>query len=242
MKRITILSIMLAVTACAFAAKSTTKTVKGSVMYAVYFPWDLDKVTVSGTIDGKTYSELPLYHGVDFICQTLPGGLGHANSLSFEYCADDNPMLSGAYIIQFADNYDGLTVKFTFKDTATGTNADVNPSGLYNYYFTGSPEGRLMNLQGKPLYKFNVDAQRFEYIPEGKMIYSYESYIDVQNQKEAILHPYIAPQGSTGIERLNANKSRRQQGIYNLNGQLLAEPQHGINIIDGRKVFVNRQR
>ena len=230
---------MLVVTLCGFAAKSTTKAVKGSVIYAVYFPWDLDKVTVSGTIDGKSYTDLPLYHGVDFICQTLQGGLGYANSLSFEYCADDNPLLAGAYIIQFADNYDGLTVKFTFKDTATGNS---NPTGLYNYYFTGSTEGRLMNLQDKPLYKFNVDEQRFEYLPEGKMIFAYESYIDVQNQEEASRHPYVAPLGSTGIERLNAAQSRRQQGIFNLSGQQLSEPQQGINIIGGRKVFVNKQR
>ena len=231
---------MFAVAICLFAAKSTTKTVKGSVMYAVYFPWDLDKVTVSGTIDGKSYTDLQLYHGVDFICQTFAGGMTHANNPSFEYCDDSNPLLSGAYIIQFADNYDGLTVKFTFKETATGNADSENPTGMFNYYFTGSPEGRLMNLQGKPLYKFNVEDQRFEYLPDGKLILAYESYIDVQNSQDANQRPYIVPQGSTGIERLNATQSRRLQGIYNLNGQQLAEPQQGINIIGGKKVFVNK--
>ena len=239
MRRTTILTILFAVTICSFAAKTTTKAVKGSAMYAMYFPWDLDKVTVTGTIDGKYYTDLQLYHGIDFICQSYPGGVAGLNTPAFEYCDDDTPLWSGAYIIQFADNYDGLTVKFTFKDTATG---DSNPTGLYNYYFTGSPDGRLMNLQGKPLYKFNVDEQRFEYFPEGKIIGSYEAYIDVQNQTDAAQHPYIAPQGSTGIERLNAAQARRQQGIFNLSGQQLSEPQQGINIIGGKKVFISRHK
>lgn len=232
MRRLTFVIMIMTSVACLAVTKSTTKTVKGSAMYSMYFPWDLDKVTVSGTIDGKTYTNLELFHGVDFICQRFLGGTLGSNPLPFSYLDESTPLLSGGYIIQFADNYDGQTVTFTFKPEATGELPAPGEAVL-----TGDPDGRLRSLK-TPLYKFDTDEQRFEYCPEGKIISAYEAYISVEDSVWMSHNPYIVPQGSVGIERINAAQVLHRRGIFNLNGQQLAAPRRGLNIINGKKVFI----
>lgn len=238
MKRLYITLTFALCVACTLSAQKTTtkKDIKGSLMYSCFFPWDLDEMYIEkGTWDGFEHTNYKLYHGVDYVCQRFVDG----DTPSFTYCNDDDLLKAGAYIIQFADNYAGqnITMKFTSNcDPADSTSIKQNA-----YYVTGDASGRLRNHKS-PIYKFVVDDQRFEYFPDGKIIGAYEAYIVATTANP---QQYIAPNGSTGIEILQAGiLSRRQQpsrqGIYDLSGRQIRSSNltPGLYIINGKKQYV----
>lgn len=227
MKRIFVLTLMLAVGLwCLGATRTTTRKVTGSAMISVYLPSELEKVTVSGTVDGKNYTNLQLYNGIDFICQRITGG----GTVNFEYCSYDAPLGPGGYVFQFADNYDGLTVSFSFQSAS-----ETNPDAETSYCIAGN-----MSVVKKkvttPIYVMNEAEQKFEYLPEGGYLNPYEAYI-LTNEENPV--PYFAPNGSVGIERLMWTDITRERVIHNLNGQRIVNLQKGVNII-GRKKFLLR--
>ena len=218
------------------AGKSVTKSnIKGSAMYAWYFPWNLDHMIIEkGTWDGYDHTNVQLTHGIDFICQRPV----HGDVMTFEYCADDDSLKAGAYIVQFADNYDGQNIKLVF--TTTADVIDSTSIKQCAYYMTGDANGRLRSHK-EPIYKFSVDNQRFEYMPDGKIINTYEAYIATTAANPVWL---IAPNGTTGIEKLRSARASDvsvtslKKGIYNMQGvkmQAWDELEKGMYIVDGVK-------
>ena len=232
MKKILILLIIFGLSNIMCEAQKTfKKTVQGSLIYSWFLPWDLDYMFIEkGTWDGFDHTNYKLYHGVDYICQRFVNG----DSMDFEYCEDDDPLKAGAYLIQFAENYSGQSISVVLTNNVD--KADSTEIKACDYYITGDAGGRL-RIHKDPLYKFNTDTQRFEYYPEGKLIGAYEAYI-VSNLDNPVEH--IIPNGSTGIERLNAsaigNSSFNVQP-YNLAGQAVNDSYQGIVIINGKKIL-----
>lgn len=227
MKRFCIIALLCCLwTVGCWGQKSFKKTVQGSAMYAWYLPWDLDYMYIEkGTWDGFDHTNYRLYHGLDYICQKIVAG----DEIGFEYCADDDPLKAGAYIIQFADNYDGQSV--TVKLTKNVDAVDSTAIKQCAYYATGDADGRLRSHK-EPVYRFNTDTQRFEYYPEGKIISAYEAcvVVTVDNPEE-----YIIPNGSTGIERLKGVQGSVQGLIFNLAGQRVGDDYKGVIIVNGKK-------
>ncbi len=61
---------------------------------------------------------------------------------------------------------------------------------------------------------------------------------DEENKSEIAWFDLAAYWGFSGIDDITQSKASSSDAIYNLNGQLLQNPQKGINIIGGKKVVV----
>lgn len=169
-----------------------TRTFEGSRMNGIFLPNGLGNVTVTGRFDYRDHYEYHLYHGIDFICQRLNPETG-----KFEYLCEDDEITAGGYIIQFADNYDGMPIRF-----------DLNPSDKFSesagtYVMKGNGDycDKTVEEDMNVLY-FDEDNQQF-------------NRVGSQNSNATNVRPFmpyictaenihvISPEGTTGIRLLN---------------------------------------
>ncbi len=176
-----------------------TRTFEGSKMNAIFFPYGLGNVTVTGRFDYRDHYEYHLYHGIDFICQRL-----NPTSGKFEYMNENDDVTAGGYIIQFADNYDGMAVRFDMNPSEKFT----EPEGIY--VMTGNQEYKNISFDDvEDIVFFDEDFQQFN--RKGSLnsnaasVRPFMPYIVTKEDVNA-----ISPDGTTGIRILNA-----AQGIAN---------------------------
>ena len=240
-----------------------TRSFEGSRMSGIFFPNGVGNVTVSGRFDYRDHYEYHLYHGIDFICQRLNPETGR-----FEYMSADDELTAGGYIIQFADNYDGMPVRF-----------DLNPSDRFV-----APDSKF-NMLGNTEYQ-NMSFTSYDEEAEGHLLFFDENLqqfnrVGSTNSNSESLRPFmpyiqtkenihaIAPEGATGIRLLNAAQGTFSKyvvrpvargveitghgssklGIYNMAGQRvkMAQLEEGVNVVSlepgiyivaGKKVLV----
>lgn len=185
-----------------------TRTFEGSKLCAVYLPGDVTKVNATGTFDYRDHYGYPLYHGLDFICQRLDPTTG-----KFQYLDSEESLTAGAYVIQFADNYDGIPITFDCKPlTSPATLADAPFVAL------GNGDGFTQTIEesdGQIRLYYDEELQQF-------------NRIGSENSCAAALRPFmpyiltttetskIVPDGSTGIERLYT--ARHGESPYAISG------------------------
>ncbi len=237
-----------------------TRTFEGSKMNAIFFPNGLTNVTVTGRFDYRDHYEYHLYHGLDYICQRLNPDTGR-----FEYLSSDDDITAGGYIIQFADNYDGIPVRF-----------DMNPADKFQHHYCvykmdGNMEYKnisIDNTYNSNILFFDEDLQQFNRIgsinSNAECVRPFMPFIETSENVHV-----IAPEGATGIRILNAVQGSSNRylvkpvangveitghgtsniGVFNLTGQLMKKAhleegvnfihlQPGIYIVAGKKVMV----
>lgn len=240
-----------------------TRSFEGSRMSGIFFPNGVGNVTVSGRFDYRDHYEYHLYHGIDFICQRLNPETGR-----FEYLSEDDELTAGGYIIQFADNYDGMPVRF-----------DLNPSDRFV-----APDSKF-NMLGNTEYQ-NMSFATYDEEAEDHLLFFDESLqqfnrVGSTNSNAECLRPFmpfiqtkenvhvISPEGTTGIRILNAAQGTFSKyvvrpvahgveitghgssklGIYNVAGQRvkMIQMEEGVNVVSlepgiyivaGKKVMV----
>ena len=109
---------------------------------------------------------------------------------------------------------------------------DINLNPLDEAYLV-----RITDNAGKTVYEkvvntstivaLNIDISKY---PEGQ----YEITIDNSNETFS----GIIDTTATGIAEIINGKSSNGKSIYNLQGQRINAPQKGLNIVDGKKIFV----
>ena len=170
----------------------------GSKMEAIYLPYAVTNVTVSGKWDYRDFYEYPLYNGLDFVMQRFNTTTG-----KFEYLNDDEDLTPGAYIIQVADNYDGQTLKFDFDPSRP----DTPSSEEINYHIAGngSCADDTNEIDAWHEYHFNADKELFDSTgsigsqPGKTRPFLYYIFSLAQDAPTV-----IAPDGVNGIQRLTA--------------------------------------
>lgn len=237
-------------------ASRYSRKVEGSKLYPVSFPGDLQMVTVTGSYDGYTYTEKPLFNGVDYILQKYVAPY-------FEYCLVDEPAHAGAYLIQFVDNLDGSKVSMTMGRK----NVDVPEESRSGnpYSLVGNPDFVKYTPEGKFL-RFEESGQRFV-LTENEAVFPFEAYIATTSANPVnVIYPVsvisgfqqifsedgsrmsmYATEGGIVINSLDATVI----DVYDLSGHKLStwEVAEGSNfqsvpkgfyVIGGRKIIVNR--
>ncbi len=204
-------------------AARLTNTVEGSKLYPLYFPGDLKVVTVTGSYDGNSYSDQPLFNGVDYILQKY-------KYPQFEYCSVDEPISAGTYLIQFVDNLDGLKVSMT-----TGVAKDcISEETAYRMvgnstYAKYTPEGRFL--------KFDEAAQCFKLV-EGAAVNPFEAYIETASPTPVST---IYPHWVTDFKRVYSNEGVRLS-LYTTEGGVTVNASENATVnvltLEGRVVAV----
>ena len=237
-----------------------TRNFEGSKMYAIYLPYSVGNVTVTGSFDYRDHYEYHLYHGLDFICQRFDSYTGR-----FTYMNAEDKLTPGGYIIQFADNYDGMPVRF---DMVPGTARILSIAENLPYTLNGNDQYKTIAVETPNTLFFDEDKQQFNQggstNSSANALRPFLPYITAPEGVKV-----ISPDGTTGIQILNAakgNDSRyivrcvsggleicghgtSRQSIYNLAGQRIKSVtlNEGINhvslapgiyIVCGKKVMV----
>lgn len=180
-------------------AARLTRKVEGSKLYAMSFPGDLDVISVTGTYDGKTYTDEPLFSGVDYL-------LCKYNYPYFDYCATDQEITAGCYLIQFVDNLEGMSVSMT-----TSKKKELE-KGNAEYRLVGNPLFKKYTPEGKFL-KFNENSQTF-LLTENEEINPFEAYIETSASVPVNI---IYPQITTDFKQIEANDGSRIS-VYSVEG------------------------
>lgn len=141
---------------------SYTRPVKGSQLYALHFPGDLQSMTLTGYYDRFNYVNEPLTFGLDYVLLTY-------DAPRFHYVDENKMITSGCYLVQFVDNIDGLEVTMNFAGQASGT------PQTGEYHMVGNPTFATYQPEGTFL-KFNEESGCFERT-EGESIAPFEAYI-----------------------------------------------------------------
>ena len=207
-----------------------TRNFEGSKMYAIYLPYSVGNVTVTGSFDYRDHYEYHLYHGIDFICQRF-----NANTGRFEYMNTDEELTPGGYIIQFADNYDGMSVRF---DMLPGTACIMSVAEDVPYILRGNDQYKTISVETPNTLFYDEEKQQFNKAgstnSNSESLRPFMPYISTPAGVNV-----ISPDGTTGIRLLNASQGTEsrytvksvaggieicghgtsRQSIYNLAGQ-----------------------
>lgn len=141
---------------------SYTRPVKGSQLYALNFPGDLQSMTLTGYYDRFNYVNEPLTFGLDYLVLTY-------DAPRFHYADENQAITSGCYLVQFVDNINGLEVTMNFAGQASGT------PQTGEYRMVGNPTFATYQPEGTFL-KFNEEKGYFERTV-GESIAPFEAYI-----------------------------------------------------------------
>lgn len=230
-------------------ATSLTKRVEGSRLYSLYFPGDLNNITVSGTYNGESVTDKPLVAGVDYLLQRY-------DYPRFEFMSGSQAVTSGCYIAQFVDNLDSKSITLNF----SGTKSGAAQTGAYRFVGNGAfnnatPAGSYL--------KFNEDNMRFE-LAQGESLRPFEAYIETGENNPV---QYIYTGYNTRLQSITADNGTRmsitstrgallvnatgeaQVAVYNMAGQLVKECtvsagantlpiNGGLYLVNGKKVAV----
>lgn len=161
-----------------------------------------------------------------------------AATKTYGYLDKMNPTLAGDTLLQ-ADEANA----FTFVQEADGYTI-LGSDGRYlyqkgtynNFNVTDNPtEGQYWSVEANADGTFRIaNLSVNKYIQYSVQYNSYGSYADEQGIQPAL---YAKVDGTdTGISQVTATDSR--SGIYSIDGRKLGRLQKGLNIVNGRKVFV----
>ena len=180
------------------------KKIKGSRLYAIYFPGDLQGMCVTGYFDGFNHTEEALLPGVDYILQEYAYP-------RFNYVDTDQPIKAGGYLVQFVDNMDGCDITMTFNKNLLQGETELP------YYMSGNTSGTTFAPANR-FYRFNESTQCF-HLTSGEALKPFEAYIATD---ATIPVQKIVPNGiSTGIKRLYANNGTRISVCPTENGVII---------------------
>lgn len=180
------------------------KKIKGSQLYAIYFPGELQGMCVTGYFDGFNHTEEALLPGVDYILQEYAYP-------RFNYVDTDQPIRAGGYLVQFVDNMDGCDITMTFNKHQLQGETELP------YYMSGNTSGTTFAPANR-FYRFNESTQCF-HLTSGEALKPFEAYIATD---ATIPVQKIVPNGiSTGIKRLYANNGTRISVCPTENGLII---------------------
>lgn len=96
---------------------------------------------------------------------------------------------------------------------------------------------RITNETGKVVYEKAIDAGTIVALNIDISSYATDRYtVTVENSQETFTGEFETQ--ATGIEEVRCKKSEVRGAIYNLQGQRLSSLQKGLNIVNGKKVYV----
>lgn len=183
-------------------AARITREIEGSKLYAISLPGDLSIITVTGKYDGNTYTDKPLFNGLDYILQKYEYPY-------FNYCPTDQNITAGYYLIQFVDNLEGLKISMTM-----GKKKEIEKTNN-TYYLAGNPTFTKYTPEGKFL-KFNEDSQRFD-LTENEEINPFEAYIATS---VSVPVDVIYPQQATDFKQIQSNDGNKIS-LYTVDGGVI---------------------
>jgi hypothetical protein len=99
----------------------------------------------------------------------------------------------------------------------------------------------IVNESGQAVYEKTINAGTI--VALSIDIYAYEKgryTVTIENSHETFTGEFKAQ--ATGIETITRNKPENRPYIYNLQGQRLSRLQKGLNIVNGQKIYVGRDR
>jgi hypothetical protein len=95
----------------------------------------------------------------------------------------------------------------------------------------------ITNESGKAVYEKTINAGSIVALNIDISAYAKGRYtVNVENGRESFTGEFETQ--TTGIEAIRNNKEVIRTGIYNLQGQRLNSLQKGLNIVNGRKIYV----
>ena len=96
---------------------------------------------------------------------------------------------------------------------------------------------RIANESGKVVYEKAVNAGSIVALSIDISAYAKGHYtVTVENSRETFTGEFETQ--ATGIQELKYSKNEEMKSIYNLQGQRLSFLRKGLNIVDGRKIYV----
>jgi hypothetical protein len=255
-----LLYILIAITVLSLpvSVKAGTKSISSlnsSQLYPLWFPGTLNYIRVTGTTDRRTYSSEKITYGIDYVVLKY-------NYPRFNY-VDSTELKSGCYLVQFVDNFNGLTAALWF-----GTDADSTmetPTAEKPYVLVGNTSSNPITPEGKFL-KYSTTDYKF-LATSGETVSAYEAYITT-NVSNPVSQIVVSDGGITnGIRRIYGTDGTRLSictssggvtiysaaktllTIYSVNGQtaktveLTEGPNtirlpRGLYIADGKKFIV----
>jgi hypothetical protein len=109
---------------------------------------------------------------------------------------------------------------------------DINLDPLDEAYHVS-----ITNESGQAIYEKNINAGNIVGLNIDISAYAKGRYtVTIENSSESFTGEFEAQ--TTGINAITINKEERNNYIYNLQGQRISTLQKGLNIVNGRKIFV----
>lgn len=201
MKR-SLLYILIAITALSIptntkAAIKSISSVNSSQLYPLWFPGTLNYIRVTGTTDRRTYSSEKITYGIDYVVLKY-------NYPRFNY-VDSTELKSGCYLVQFVDNFNGLTAALWFDTNADSTME--SPTAEKPYVLVGNTASKSITPDGKFL-KYSTTNYKF-LATSGETVSTYEAYI-ITNVSNPVSQIVVSDGGITnGIRRIYATDGTR---------------------------------
>jgi len=99
----------------------------------------------------------------------------------------------------------------------------------------------IVNESGKTVYEKTINAGTIVALSIDIFTYEKGRYtVTIENSHETFTGEFKAQ--ATGIETITRNKAENRPYIYNLQGQRLRRLQKGLNIVNGQKIYIGRDR
>ena len=166
----------------------------------MYFPGDVQAVQITGSYDGRTFTNLPGVNGLDYIIYRQNGEV-------FEVCPTGEPVPAGCYLVQFVDNLADASVSIQ-----TGRKK-MQGFSEKDYNFVGNDAYKMFTPAGRFL-RYDAAAGCFR-LTEGEALEPFEAYIatSVGNPVDV----YYPPLVTTGLQHIDSESGARMS-VYATQG------------------------
>lgn len=168
-------------------SSKTISSINASQLYPMWFPGNLLNIKVTGTTDHRTYNNENISYGLDYVV------------MKYEYprfnYVDSMTLKSDCYLVQFVDNFTGLSATMSFDNKSDSTLAV--PTDEQPYVLVGNLSNWTAKPSGKFL-KYNTSSYRF-LATSGESVASHEAYI-ITNATNPVNQ--IVPGITNGIKRV----------------------------------------
>lgn len=178
------------------AAIKSIQRINSTQLYPLWFPGELKYIQISGTTDRRTYSSEKITYGLDYVV------------LKYDYprfnYVDSTTLVSGCYLVQFVDNFNGLSATMTFNNVTDSTME--KPSASKPYVLVGNTSSyKSITPSGKFL-KYSTTQYKF-LATSGETVAGYEAYI-ISNASNPVPQIVIG-NPTSGIQRVFAADGTR---------------------------------